>query len=319
MKLGNNRAESTFLALFFYGKRFCYMEKIERKDLRKTLWVGLTCLIAFNIAILEALVILNPENPDETGIPYFFAVAAELFIIFAATNKRTQRHLFDVYRKPTAQEFFQWVCFLGLTQIIFSYNSTLIEMLLNFFHLSAQSQEESATGATETISMFIYGSFLAPFGEEILFRGFLLQNFKRYGTRFAIIFSAFLFGIYHGNIVQTPFAFILGILLGYVAVVYGLKYAIYVHIFNNMILADVMDRFLGLFPENIATVINIIIMGGLALLGLYYLWRKFKMRQHKLLAPVDLTVIKAAIFNLPFCLLLAICLWEMISGLIPLK
>lgn len=115
MKLGNNRAESTFLALFFYGKRFCYMEKTERKDLRKTLWGGLTCLIAFNIAILEALVILNPENPDETGIPYFFAVAAELFIIFAATNKRTQRHLFDVYRKPTAQEFFQWVCFLGLT------------------------------------------------------------------------------------------------------------------------------------------------------------------------------------------------------------
>ena len=66
----------------------------------------------------------------------------------------------------------------------------------------------------ETLSMFIYGSFLAPFGEEILFRGFLLQNFKRYGVRFAIIFSAILFGIYHGNIVQTPFAFILGLMKG---------------------------------------------------------------------------------------------------------
>ena len=64
-------------------------------------------------------------------------------------------------------------------------------MLLNFFHLSAQNQEENATGANETLSMFIYGSFLAPFGEEILFRGFLLQNFKRYGVRFAIIFQPF--------------------------------------------------------------------------------------------------------------------------------
>ena len=190
--------------------------KTERKDLKKTLWVGLSCLIAFNIAILQALSILNPENPDESGVPYFFAVAAELFIIFVATNKKTQRQLFDVYRQPTAAKFFQWVCFLGLTQIIFSYNSTLIEMLLNFFHLSAQNQEENATGANETLSMFIYGSFLAPFGEEILFRGFLLQNFKRYGVRFAIIFSAILFGIYHGNIVQTPFAFILGLLLGYI-------------------------------------------------------------------------------------------------------
>lgn len=294
------------------------MEKTERKDLKKTLWIGLSCLIAFNIAILQALSILNPENPDESGVPYFFAVAAELFIIFVATNKKTQRQLFDVYRQPTAAKFFQWVCFLGLTQIIFSYNSTLIEMLLNFFHLSAQSQEESATGANETLSMFIYGSFLAPFGEEILFRGFLLQNFKRYGVRFAIIFSAILFGIYHGNIVQTPFAFILGLLLGYITVSYGLKYAIAVHIFNNMVLADFLDRFLQLFSENTATTISTIIMGSLALGGLYYLYRFWHTQRQKLFAPIDYSVIRSALFNLPFMILLVICLLEMLAGLTPL-
>lgn len=294
------------------------MEKTERKDLKKTLWVGLSCLIAFNIAILQALSILNPENPDESGVPYFFAVAAELFIIFVATNKKTQRQLFDVYRQPTAAKFFQWVCFLGLTQIIFSYNSALIEMLLNFFHLSAQNQEENATGANETLSMFIYGSFLAPFGEEILFRGFLLQNFKRYGVRFAIIFSAILFGIYHGNIVQTPFAFILGLLLGYITVSYGLKYAIAVHIFNNMVLADFLDRFLQLFSENTATTISTIIMGSLALGGLYYLYRFWHTQRQKLFAPIDYSVIRSALFNLPFMILLVICLLEMLAGLTPL-
>ena len=294
------------------------MEKTERKDLKKTLWVGLSCLIAFNIAILQALSILNPENPDESGVPYFFAVAAELFIIFVATNKKTQRQLFDVYRQPTAAKFFQWVCFLVLTQIIFSYNSTLIEMLLNFFHLSAQNQEENATGANETLSMFIYGSFLAPFGEEILFRGFLLQNFKRYGVRFAIIFSAILFGIYHGNIVQTPFAFILGLLLGYITVSYGLKYAIAVHIFNNMVLADFLDRFLQLFSENTATTISTIIMGSLALGGLYYLYRFWHTQRQKLFAPIDYSVIRSALFNLPFMILLVICLLEMLAGLTPL-
>lgn len=294
------------------------MEKTERKDLKKTLWVGLSCLIAFNIAILQALSILNPENPDESGVPYFFAVAAELFIIFVATNKKTQRQLFDVYRQPTAAKFFQWVCFLGLTQIIFSYNSTLIEMLLNFFHLSAQNQEENATGANETLSMFIYGSFLAPFGEEILFRGFLLQNFKRYGVRFAIIFSAILFGIYHGNIVQTPFAFILGLLLGYITVSYGLKYAIAVHIFNNMVLADFLDRFLQLFSENTATTISTIIMGSLALGGLYYLYRFWHTQRQKLFAPIDYSVIRSALFNLPFMILLVICLLEILAGLTPL-
>ena len=294
------------------------MEKTERKDLKKTLWVGLSCLIAFNIAILQALSILNPENPDESGVPYFFAVAAELFIIFVATNKKTQRQLFDVYRQPTAAKFFQWVCFLGLTQIIFSYNSTLIEMLLNFFHLSAQNQEENATGANETLSMFIYGSFLAPFGEEILFRGFLLQNFKRYGVRFAIIFSAILFGIYHGNIVQTPFAFILGLLLGYITVSYGLKYAIAVHIFNNMVLADFLDRFLQLFSENTATPLSTLIMGSLALGGLNYLYRFWHTQRQKLFAPIDYSVIRSALFNLPFMILLVICLLEMLAGLTPL-
>ncbi|MDE7023754.1 MAG: CPBP family intramembrane metalloprotease, partial [Ligilactobacillus sp.] len=220
--------------------------------------------------------------------------------------------------QPTGHKIFQWGGFLGLTQIIFSYNSTLIEMLLNFFHLSAQNQEESATGANETLSMFIYGSFLAPFGEEILFRGFLLQNFKRYGVRFAIIFSAILFGIYHGNIVQTPFAFILGLLLGYITVSYGLKYAIAVHIFNNMVLADFLDRFLQLFSENTATTISTIIMGSLALGGLYYLYRFWHTQRQKLFAPIDYSVIRSALFNLPFMILLVICLLEMLAGLTPL-
>ena len=58
-----------------------------------------------------------------------------------------------------------------------------------------------------------------------------------------LFFSAILFGIYHGNIVQTPFAFILGLWLGYITVSYGLKYEIAVHIFNNMVLAGFLDRF----------------------------------------------------------------------------
>ena len=82
----------------------------------------------------------------------------------------------------------------------------------------------------------------SPVWRRDLISRFFLQNFKRYGVRFAIIFSAILFGIYHGNIVQTPFAFILGLLLGYITVSYGLKYAIAVHIFNNMVLADFFFR-----------------------------------------------------------------------------
>lgn len=51
---------------------------------------------------------------------------------------------------------------------------------------------------------------LAPIGEELVYRGIVLRCTAKISQRFAIFFSAFIFGIMHGN----PYQFVLGFLLG---------------------------------------------------------------------------------------------------------
>jgi heme/copper-type cytochrome/quinol oxidase subunit 2 len=49
-------------------------------------------------------------------------------------------------------------------------------------------------------------------------RGVLLQSLRKYGNAFAILASAVMFGIFHGNAVQMPFAFLCGLVIGYAVV-----------------------------------------------------------------------------------------------------
>lgn len=61
--------------------------------------------------------------------------------------------------------------------------------------------------------IILYG-IVSPIAEEIVFRGIVYNRMHRqYGKWIAIIGSALLFGLYHGNIVQTLYGFMLGVLI----------------------------------------------------------------------------------------------------------
>ena len=70
-----------------------------------------------------------------------------------------------------------------------------------------------------------------------------------YGKKFAIFCSAVCFGIFHGNLIQTPYAFLVGLILGYVTAEYSIWWAIAMHMINNMVLADLIPRLLSFLPE----------------------------------------------------------------------
>lgn len=57
----------------------------------------------------------------------------------------------------------------------------------------------------------------APVVEELLFRGGVMNSLRRagYGARATIVWSALIFGVFHLNPAQIPFAFLLGLLLGW--------------------------------------------------------------------------------------------------------
>ena len=66
-------------------------------------------------------------------------------------------------------------------------------------------------------------------------RGVVMQPLRKFGDRFAIVASAVLFAILHGNMVQIPFAFVAGLALGYFAIVTNSIWtSVVIHSLNNL-------------------------------------------------------------------------------------
>ncbi len=90
-------------------------------------------------------------------------------------------------------------------------------------------------GTVSSILVFISAGIIAPLVEEFAMRGVVLGSLRSYGDRFAIFASALIFGILHGNLYQMPYAFIVGLILGFAVVKTGsLWTGIIIHAINNI-------------------------------------------------------------------------------------
>ncbi|MBQ6020173.1 MAG: CPBP family intramembrane metalloprotease [Clostridia bacterium] len=101
-----------------------------------------------------------------------------------------------------------------------------VEFAYDFFETPT-----SALGVT----VYIIRSTLFPaIVEEYAMRGVVMHSLRRYGDGFAITMSAMMFGLMHGNLVQAPFAFLAGLVLGYVVIRTGTLWTgVAIHFLNN--------------------------------------------------------------------------------------
>lgn len=86
-----------------------------------------------------------------------------------------------------------------------------------------------------TIGLLLYTVILGPINEELIFRGLTL-SYARKALPFWIanILQALLFGIYHMNMIQGCYAFVLGLFLGYVRMKGGsILFSMCLHIIYN--------------------------------------------------------------------------------------
>lgn len=71
--------------------------------------------------------------------------------------------------------------------------------------------------------------------EEFACRGIVMGTLRKYGDGFAVLTSAIMFGLIHGNFQQIPFAFMVGLILGFVAVKCNSIWpAVFIHFYNNL-------------------------------------------------------------------------------------
>lgn len=168
---------------------------------------------------------------------YSVTVISEILVFIWLVKKAKIRNINFLHKKEKlGNSIWKYITFLFTAQLLGTICYMLIQLISLPFGISwgGSGLGFPTTSFFDSIIYALFVCIAAPVGEELLFRGAILKSLSTYGSKFAIIISAVLFGMVHGNFEQIPFAFLAGLIFGYVAVkTDSLYYAIILHIFNN--------------------------------------------------------------------------------------
>ena len=105
--------------------------------------------------------------------------------------------------------------------------------------------------------------------EEFLFRGVIMGSLLRFGKPFAIFTSALVFGLVHGNLVQIPFAFMVGLVIGAMVVeTNSIWTGVIIHFINNFI-SLCLDYLSRVIDENILNVFYTFLLASIIIMGFF--------------------------------------------------
>lgn len=200
-----------------------------------------------------------------------------MFIIFGMIAAIIKQNPFKTTLiKITHPEFILPLVAIGmLFSIIGDLYAEYFQYILGNFNLQVELDQFSFPNNVPALIVYFFTiSIFAPFCEEFIFRGLILQNLRKFGNFFAIFASSLLFAILHGNLQQTPFAFVVGIALGIIVVETGSIFAgILLHFCINTIslIFTGISYYGGDTPANIIYVIYIAVVIILSIISVIWL------------------------------------------------
>ena len=264
--------------------------KKMKKDMKRTgwglIWYTLINLLTATIVIAVQTILfeLNPvegmsleefaANLENEGTYMIIGVFVGFLFLRLFMRKQVQKEmLYLENRTMTAEKFWQILCIFMTAQFVFSLFASLMEAGLNVIGYSAMESIEAATGGSQTLSMFLYASFVAPVMEELVYRGLIFRALRKYGKLFAIVTSAILFGVMHANLPQMAFAMAVGFVLAYVTEEYSIKWAIVLHIINNFVFAELIGLLGKVFGEGFSEALNGLVVFGFFIAGCVVIWK----------------------------------------------
>ncbi len=153
-------------------------------------------------------------------------------------------------RRISARAFFFLVCIAFAMMLIGSTVGTGINVVITL--ITGREQSSDITNALLSSDLWLsvlYTGILAPVMEELFFRKLLIDRLSGLGDTTVMLLSGLLFGLFHGNIEQFCYAFLLGALLAYIYLKSGkIRYCIGVHAIINF--------FGGLLPTGVQMLLN---------------------------------------------------------------
>lgn len=190
---------ASLVGMFIYG---IYMEvqlepdkKISQIDISEVLNTSLTMDASLVISVFSAI------------------ACFVVFLLWYAQQMKNESS--TIVKEKMKLKHILLIVLLGIAlQVGFSFMLNLIAMVKPSWFYNYGLIIEQLGGGTSIVSL-IYIVVIAPISEELIFRGVLLNKAKKIlPLLWANVLQAFLFGLYHMNMIQGIYAFIIGISLG---------------------------------------------------------------------------------------------------------
>ena len=219
----------------------------------------LLVLVFFAGSLLAAIPSLLGVN--STSLTYILSMICPLLCAFLISrNRRIAGYGFVPVDEPRKGNFRSMLPLFLLVMVATPFLGALVEPVTSMFPMSDVIKEafERMFDTSRPVDMILSVSILAPLCEELLCRGIICRGLLTHNKPwFAIVFSAFIFALLHGNLQQGIAAFALGLFMGWVYFkTHSIWSTIAIHFVNNTLSTVMMFIFPDLPMD--ATYANII-------------------------------------------------------------
>lgn len=148
------------------------------------------------------------------------AAAISIPILFYFKNRDTlsdtMRGICKKYERVPFYKFFLIVPLSVFAMFSANYFVSLLTLFMPKFMLDSYVPASSAIYSSTFFMQFLAAGIVGPIAEELIFRGLIYNRMKKMlSITAAAVCSAILFGVFHGNWVQAPYAIIIGLVCVY--------------------------------------------------------------------------------------------------------
>ena len=136
-----------------------------------------------------------------------------MWILFHRDEKRRKQMQTGTPKKMRWTKFLLIIPFAAATGLVLNNISLLANLAVASEAYAETSVEQYAI---PLVLQFIGYGLITPLSEELIFRGLIYKRLREdFSFPRAMLLSAILFGFFHGNMIQTLYAFGMGLVLAY--------------------------------------------------------------------------------------------------------
>lgn len=269
------------------------MPKETKKEILKVSGIlGISILLFHFLSVWSGGMVVKLVNSG--AVPYTYTVQQVIQILYTLltillpfaigayfVKKVQKRDELLPFGKPKSGILFVEALGIGVMAIVIA--NVVTAFLVQFCEQNGVTfdsyKPENPTTAYQLLWVLLSNAIVPALVEEFALRGVLLQSLRKYGDAFAVLASAILFSIMHGNMTQAPFAFILGAVLAILVIMTGsLWTSMAVHLINNtysVLMNTLYERGDDLLTSMVTVSVNTLalIYGAIALVYLFGLHR----------------------------------------------